>query len=114
RPTTRQAMKAVGVYSNATATVARVSVALVSPLTLTSTFQIPCRAAAASASAIATGIKARGSAARRDRRGSSRAGEETAQEPVDLRVDDQPVVAAPNRDRRDVGPDAAAEVHDVV
>src|SRR5437879_10882288 len=107
-------MKAGGVDSTAAATVARVSVAVGSPLTLTRTFQVPCRAAAVSASAIATEIKARGSAARRDRRGSSRAREETAQKPVDLWVDDQPVVAAPNRDRRDVGADAAAEVHDVV
>jgi WS/DGAT/MGAT family acyltransferase len=36
------------------------------------------------------------------------------QKPVDLGIDNQPVVAAPNGDRRDVGPDAAAEVDDVV
>ena len=37
-----------------------------------------------------------------------------AQKPVDLGVDDQPVVAAPTGDRRDVRADAAAEVHDVI
>ena len=37
-----------------------------------------------------------------------------AQKPVDLGIDDQPVVAAPNGDRGDVRADAAAKVHDVV
>jgi diacylglycerol O-acyltransferase / wax synthase len=45
---------------------------------------------------------------------SPRARKKPAQKPVDLGVDDQPVVAAPNGDRGDVGADAAAEVHDVV
>jgi diacylglycerol O-acyltransferase len=62
--------------------------------------------------------RATGSAARRTRgAGSSRTPRTRKQppkEPVDLRVDDQPVMAAPNGDRGDVGADAAAEVHDVV
>lgn len=37
-----------------------------------------------------------------------------AKQPVDLGVDDEPVVAAPNGDRRDVRAKAAAEVHDLV
>ena len=37
-----------------------------------------------------------------------------AKKPVDLGVDDQPVVAAPNGDGGDVRSKAAAEVHDVV
>ncbi len=37
-----------------------------------------------------------------------------AQDPVDLGVHDQAVVASPNGDRGNVGPEAAAEVHDVV
>jgi hypothetical protein len=45
---------------------------------------------------------------------SARSRQQAAQEPIDLGVDDQPIVAAPNGDRRDVGTDAAAEVHDVV
>jgi len=53
---------------------------------------------------------ARGSARSRPARSRQKA----AKQPVDLRVDDQPVVTAPNGDRGDVGSDAAAEVHDVV
>jgi WS/DGAT/MGAT family acyltransferase len=54
------------------------------------------------------------SPARRRRAGPARARKKPAQEPVDLGVDDKPIVAAPNGDRGDVGADAAAEVHDVV
>jgi diacylglycerol O-acyltransferase / wax synthase len=45
---------------------------------------------------------------------SGRSREQPAEKPVDLRVANQSVVAAPNGDRGDVGSDAAAEVHDVV
>jgi diacylglycerol O-acyltransferase len=55
-----------------------------------------------------------GSRVRRGRKSAPRTHKKPAQKPVDLRVDDQPVVAAPNGDRGDVGADAAAEVHDVV
>ena len=48
------------------------------------------------------------------RRRPRRARQQAAKQPVDLRVDDEPVVAAPNGDRRDVGAKAAAEVHDLV
>src|SRR6185312_15483016 len=48
------------------------------------------------------------------RRRSPRTSQKAAQQPVDLRVDDQSVVASPNGDRRDVRSDAAAEVDDVV
>jgi diacylglycerol O-acyltransferase len=54
------------------------------------------------------------SRARRDGGSAARTRKKPAQKPVDLGVDDQAVVAAPNRDRRDVGADTAAEVHDVV
>ena len=37
-----------------------------------------------------------------------------AKKPVDLGVDHEPVMAAPNGDRGDVGSDAAPEVHDIV
>jgi WS/DGAT/MGAT family acyltransferase len=52
--------------------------------------------------------RARKSAASRSTR------KQAPQKPIDLGIDNQPVVAAPNGDRGDVGPDAAAEVHDVV
>lgn len=54
------------------------------------------------------------SGARRGGARPSRSRKQPAQKPVDLRVDDKPVVAAPNGNGRDVGADAAAEVHDVV
>src|SRR5207302_3868013 len=113
-PSTSHAMNAGGVINKAPATVARVRVAVGSPLTLTRTFHVPCSAAAARASAIASGINARASAARRDRGASARAREEPPEQSVDLWVDHESVVAAPNRDRGDVGTDAAAEVHDVI
>ena len=47
-------------------------------------------------------------------RRAARPRKKPAKEPVDLGVDDQPVVAAPNGDRGDVGSETAAEVHDVV
>jgi hypothetical protein len=50
----------------------------------------------------------------RSARGASRARKKAAKKPVHLSVDDQPVVAAPNGDGRNVRPDAAAKVHDVV
>ena len=43
-----------------------------------------------------------------------RARKQPPKEAIDLGVDDQAVVAAPNGDRGDVGADTAAEVHDVV
>ena len=58
----------------------------------------------------ATPRKRKVSSARR----AARPRKKPAQKPVDLRVDDEPVVAAPNGDRGDVRSDAAAEVHDVV
>ena len=48
------------------------------------------------------------------RRRTARSRQKAAKQAVDLGVDDQPVVAAPNGDRRDVGPEAAAEVHHLV
>jgi len=45
---------------------------------------------------------------------SPRTRKKAAQQPVDLGVDDQAVVASPNGDRGDVRSDAAAEVDDVV
>ena len=57
--------------------------------------------------------RARASAGRRVRK-PARTRKQPAHKAVDLRIDDQPVVAAPNGDRGDVGADAAAEVHDVV
>jgi WS/DGAT/MGAT family acyltransferase len=47
-------------------------------------------------------------------RRTARPRQKPAEEPVDLGVDDEPVVAAPNGDRGDVGSDAAAKVHDIV
>ncbi len=47
-------------------------------------------------------------------RTSGRSRKQPAEKPIDLRVANQTVVAAPNGDRGDVGTDAAAEVHDVV
>ena len=61
----------------------------------------------------ATRKKTPASGSRRTAR-TPRAGKKPAQKSEDLRVDDQPVVAAPNGNRGDVGADAAAEVHDVV
>jgi diacylglycerol O-acyltransferase / wax synthase len=51
---------------------------------------------------------------RATRSSPARPRQQPSQKPVDLGIDDQPVVAAPNGDRGDVGADAAAEVHDVV
>ena len=50
---------------------------------------------------------------RRSRR-AARPRQQAAQDAVDLGVDDQPVVAAPNGDRGNIRPKAAAKVHDVV
>ena len=61
----------------------------------------------------ATTRQTRASGPRRAAR-ASRSRKKPAEKPVDLWVDDQPVVAAPNGDRGDVGADAAAEVDDVV
>jgi diacylglycerol O-acyltransferase len=47
-------------------------------------------------------------------RRATRPRQKAAKKPIDLGVDDKPVVAAPNGDRGDVGSDAAPEVHDVV
>ena len=47
-------------------------------------------------------------------RRAARPRQKAAKKPVDLGVDQKPVVAAPNGDRGDVGSEAAAEVHDVV
>ncbi len=58
RPETSQATTAGGVMSKAPATVARVSVFVGSPLTLTITFHVPCSAAARRARTIAIVIKA--------------------------------------------------------
>jgi hypothetical protein len=52
--------------------------------------------------------------ASRSRPPSPRPRQKTAKQPVDLGVDDQPVVAAPNGDRGNVRPEAAAKVHHVV
>ena len=45
---------------------------------------------------------------------ASRPRKKAAKKPVHLRVDDQPVVAAPNGNRRNVRTKAAAKVHDIV
>jgi diacylglycerol O-acyltransferase / wax synthase len=45
---------------------------------------------------------------------STRPRKKPAKKSVDLRIDDQPVVAAPNGDRGDVGSKAATKVHDSV
>ena len=45
---------------------------------------------------------------------AARPRKQAAKDAVDLRIDDQPVVAAPNGDRGDVRTEAAAKVHDVV
>src|SRR5260370_27942039 len=66
------------------------------------------RSAADFQSAATNKPRARRSAASRSTR------KQPAQKPVDLGIDNHPVVAAPNGDRGDVGPDAAAAVHDVV
>jgi WS/DGAT/MGAT family acyltransferase len=50
----------------------------------------------------------------RSARGASGPRKKAAKKPVHLRVDDEPVMAAPNGDGRNVRPDAAAKVHDVV
>jgi WS/DGAT/MGAT family acyltransferase len=50
----------------------------------------------------------------RSARRSSRPRKKAAKKAVDLRVDDQPVVAAPNGDRGNVRSNAAAKVHDSV
>ncbi len=52
--------------------------------------------------------------ARKLRRQAARPRKQPAQEPVDLGVDDQPVVAAPNGDGGDVRSKAAAKIHHVV
>jgi WS/DGAT/MGAT family acyltransferase len=66
----------------------------------------------------ATPKRASGSAGRRTRVAQGgrtpRARKQPPKEAIDLRVDDQAVVAAPDGDRGNVGADAAAEVHDVV
>ena len=56
----------------------------------------------------------RGAGSGRRRGPAARPRQKAAKQTVDLGVDDQPVVAAPNGDRGNVGADAAAEVHDVV
>src|SRR5216684_1712386 len=48
------------------------------------------------------------------RRRTARSREQPAKQAIDLGVDDQSIVAAPNGDRRDVRPEAAAEVHHLV
>lgn len=45
---------------------------------------------------------------------ASRPRKKAAKKPVHLRIDDQPVVAAPNGNRRNVRTKAAAKVHDIV
>ena len=71
------------------------------------------RSAADFQEAAAPGGRSAGSAGRRVR-SPSRTRKKAAQKPVDLGVDEEPVVAAPNGDRGNVGADAAAKVHDVV
>jgi diacylglycerol O-acyltransferase / wax synthase len=46
--------------------------------------------------------------------GSTRPRKKAAKKPVHLGIDDQPVVAAPNGDRGNIGSKAAAKVHDIV
>jgi diacylglycerol O-acyltransferase / wax synthase len=48
------------------------------------------------------------------RRRAARPRQKAAEQPVDLRIDEHPVVGAPNGDGGDVGSQAAAEVHDLV
>src|SRR5487761_610062 len=104
RPTTNHATRAIGVTTRAATTVARRNVRIGSPLTLTSTFQVPWMAAAASARPIARAV-IRGNVTRRVRdaapvwrRSAARAArprQQAAEQAVHLGVDDQPVVAAP-------------------
>ena len=74
------------------------------------TFAHHLEQAAADFQAAATPRKRGAVSARR----AARPRQKAAKKSVDLRVDDQPVVTAPNGDRGDVRADAAAEVHDVV
>ncbi|HET7466521.1 MAG TPA: wax ester/triacylglycerol synthase family O-acyltransferase [Candidatus Dormibacteraeota bacterium] len=52
--------------------------------------------------------------ARKSGRRTTRPRQKAAKQPVDLGVHHEPVVAAPNGDRRDVRPKTAAKVHDLV
>jgi len=60
----------------------------------------------------AAGVKPASAARSRSR--AARPRQKAAKKPVDLGVDDEPVMASPNGDGGDVRPEAAAEVHDVV